>query len=1122
MSGRRQASKGTVAYYRSLAAAVRSGRLPLPSALWRAERSAQQHGLSPATLQVLVAQAQEVAWVSPYYSYVLVSLAYRASAPEGLGVRPEYALALAAAANRLGRVVEGERLARMALAVFEQEHRVWWAASCRLQLAAAAYQLNRYSEAFSLCESADAIFQQAGETQQQAECALILADIHRSRAAYPEAGQWGVRARSLFTGTGSTFDAARCDVTLAYIAVCEQRYDEAMLLLDTAAQIFAEAGAGILMAWEQRVRALIFLERGENQQALDMLEMAWATYRAEHMQAAQGNCERNIANAYRRLGRSEEARALYLRLRQEFARQNMLLDIANCDMNIALTYKDQHRYAEALPYFEAAIEACSAAGLTLHVARCTANMALAEEMLGEYDRALEHHQRARAIFAAAELLVNVAHCDENMARIYLILHDHGHALDLLERAQAVFQRAGAPLLVAANLVLVAQVYQAIGRDERARMLLEQARDAYDAQQMHGHRALCQLRLADIALATATPEHAAALYEQAHSTLLACRRPVDVALCDLGLGDVALVAGDLEAAQVRFTAAGAVLAPHLPEWAWRAQYGLARVHRVRGDRVLALDHMLSAIETIRYGRAGFQTAAASSAYYAGRKHVYKEALELASALRMSDQAIRIIEQSKAQAYLTLLATPRTGLRPRRADSVLAGLLAEEQALCARMDVLRNALCTPDAENLTVDGRQEPGAQSTLLDQLATIRGEHDAVLSRLFQARPLWTQTALAPSFSLSSFRETLRAGWSGSWGALLYFLDDARLTMIYLDAQTAEMWVQPLTAFQLRLVEICTSASDTQRAGVYRTEAGQAARPAGLLRLLFDILIPDAVYKQLDTEKLLVIAPHGRLHALPFHALQAPDGRYLAQLCVPVYTPSLHICQQLIARAAVPRPAARASALVIGVSDFGRRAAPLPMALVEAHEVHRALGAAGTLCLNEDATRAALLAMNGSGRLGAYQIIHCATHTVFEEDRPLQSHLLLHDGELRAADIFDLVLDADLVTLSSCEGARGELNAGDEIAGMAQALFHAGARAMLAGLWKVADTDTCVFMARFYRALRAGEPAASALRNAQIAMIGEGYSPFSWAPFVLVGHPGPVCCAPERHGETPNAVTMFW
>lgn len=111
----------------------------------------------------------------------------------------------------------------------------------------------------------------------------------------------------------------------------------------------------------------------------------------------------------------------------------------------------------------------------------------------------------------------------------------------------------------------------------------------------------------------------------------------------------------------------------------------------------------------------------------------------------------------------------------------------------------------------------------------------------------------------------------------------------------------------------------------------------------------------------------------------------------------------------------------------------------------------------------------------------------------------------------DWKLDAELVTLSACETGLG-CNVPDEgYVGLAQAFFQAGARSVLASLWKVDDFATCLLMRRFYENWlgRGKSPMwkASALRDAKLWLRRwrdrDGRRPFAhpffWAGFVLIG-----------------------
>ena len=73
---------------------------------------------------------------------------------------------------------------------------------------------------------------------------------------------------------------------------------------------------------------------------------------------------------------------------------------------------------------------------------------------------------------------------------------------------------------------------------------------------------------------------------------------------------------------------------------------------------------------------------------------------------------------------------------------------------------------------------------------------------------------------------------------------------------------------------------------------------------------------------------------------------------------------------------------------------------------------------------------------------------------------------------------------------------------MSWAWFVAGTPTALLSHWKVESDSTTQLMLDFHRNLRAGIPAAKALRLAALKMLrGDAYRhPFYWAPFVVVGN----------------------
>jgi CHAT domain-containing protein len=161
----------------------------------------------------------------------------------------------------------------------------------------------------------------------------------------------------------------------------------------------------------------------------------------------------------------------------------------------------------------------------------------------------------------------------------------------------------------------------------------------------------------------------------------------------------------------------------------------------------------------------------------------------------------------------------------------------------------------------------------------------------------------------------------------------------------------------------------------------------------------------------------------------------------------------------------------------------------------------------------AMLEAAAGRALHDFRIVHLATHSVPDESNPELSRIVFsqvskdgspRNGELFAKDIYRMNLSADLVVLSSCQGALGKQQPGEGPMSLARAFLFAGSRAVVASLWEVNDEATAELMQRFYRHMIHDKlPPSTALALAQDEFRHHPderlRNPYYWAGFELYG-----------------------
>jgi CHAT domain-containing protein len=291
--------------------------------------------------------------------------------------------------------------------------------------------------------------------------------------------------------------------------------------------------------------------------------------------------------------------------------------------------------------------------------------------------------------------------------------------------------------------------------------------------------------------------------------------------------------------------------------------------------------------------------------------------------------------------------------------------------------------------------------------------------------------------------------------------------------------------------------------------AGGDRRSLPVLRELYRHLV-DPVAKLLEGAREIVFVPDRGLELLPFATLVDPrTGRYLIESRAVVVAPSANVHGACLRRSRSQAERPPESALVIAADGFDRARFPRLDSLHHAASEAKRVAAEyprHRLLTGREARRDRFLAALAEGP----DVVHFTGHGVPNPSLPELSMLVLAPGPAKSDsgavyshEIYGMRLDRTrIVVLSACDTAIGKLSASEGALGLARPFLAAGTPAVLATLGPVDDELGSDLMASFHRRLRSGEPAAEALRSAQLSQLaagGERAKPAHWGFFELIG-----------------------
>jgi CHAT domain-containing protein len=834
---------------------------------------------------------------------------------------------------------------------------------------------------------------------------------------------------------------------------------------------------------------IVYADMGEPARAIDAYEQGLLLARALHDRAREVNALANISAAYRQLGEPEKAMG-YLQSGLEVSRDagDARLRAALLRMTGAALY-DRGDVQQSLEYYAQALPLQRDLGDDPQQAVTQASIALAYERLGDTDKALDYFRESLAVRAKIGDRRGQA---ISLAHIGLVHAEAGDA----RQALVDFQQALALHRAVANRKGEADTMAYLGDVYAARHGYEDARQHYaDALAFYrsaGHAyeevdALTRLGAVDVSL-----HHSARAFES----------------LDRALAQAHSLGSSFQEAESLFQ--------------------LARAERERGRPIDALARIQEAVDLTERTRGTVAGPDARASYLAKVRDRYEFLVSLLMDLQRQQphagydaRALEASERAHARGLLDWLAESHADIH----EGVDPDLIKQERALEATLQA-------KTAYRIQLLGRVHSASQAAAADEVvAALTRDYDEIESRV---------RARSPRYAALTQPVTLRVP------DIQRLLDPETTLLEYaLGEDQSVAWVVQHNALRAYELPGRAQIEDVVRQAYADVSVNGAARRRAASDALSRMVIAP-VAREWDTStrtKRLAIVADGALQYVPFAALQRADGSPLIASFEIVNLPSASALSALRhdadGRQQAPKLVAVFADPVFERADprvvSGRPAAPprqpvddrLPPAakptapltfdrLLASRDEATAIVALASAAAGSGSTLAALdfdasRATATSAELSRYRIVHFASHTLINSQRPQLSGLVLSlvdrngraaDGFVPVHDIFNLKLNADLVVLSACQTALGKNVWGEGLVGLTRAFMYAGTARVVASLWEVPDRATAELMKRFYaRMLQDGLPPAAALRHAQLDVMrhAQWSSPYYWAGFTIQG-----------------------
>jgi CHAT domain-containing protein len=541
--------------------------------------------------------------------------------------------------------------------------------------------------------------------------------------------------------------------------------------------------------------------------------------------------------------------------------------------------------------------------------------------------------------------------------------------------------------------------------------------------------------------------------------------------------------------------------------WEAYFEIANAYLRQGNHEKALENYKKSISFIEKIRSGIQLEEFRASYLASDKRIeaYQNLVNLLCTLHNLEPeklhdvgAFDYLERAKARAFLDRLEASQVNI----SQGVDKELLSQEDDLMKEVSTLNLKLFSPDL------GQEQ---EKNIKDEIKLLEEQIEVLKRKIRLSSPAYADLKYPQIITLEQTQESMLDNKTAFFEYNLG--QDSSYAFVITKRKFNIFPLPPANKIKKQVVEYLKAITNKEN---HDFRLGYE---------LFTLLVLPGLDENIQN---LVFIPDDILHYLPFETLlsRKEKRRWLVEDFKIAYTPSITSLREIIQHEGLSAAKPKKDLLAFGDPFFGS-----DEETGSARDASKIISSAGTFNISrleysgleiekiashfkktktdtfrrKEASEERLKNLN----LSDYKVLHFATHCLIDDRKPDRSSIVFSIGSAAAEDeilqtreVFNLKLNSDLITLSSCQTGLGQFIKGEGIEGLSRAFFYAGASSTLISLWAVQDQATSQFMERYYFHLRSSNSIMDALHKTKLEMIDSGMlsHPYYWAGFIITGN----------------------